>query len=317
MALVQPEYLQTKSYSALRDRLMFQHGGPIQPGVWDLNDFRVTQRGAGANMSVDVNSGYALVPANNAGNRGLYHVENDLLMNATVTAAHATLPRIDQVVIDVADSTSGGDASDTPTLLVLAGTATSGATLDNRTGAAALGNNQLRIADILVGGGVTSITTSNIRDRRPWARGAYYRTVDSAGNIALAAGLASVGPNRFRARIEATGNPIRVHFRCNLVVVGTAGVARIFLAPVVNGGFISGDTGSNGDQQQFMAQVAISVTAGVNFSWDLLPTAGSTLIDIYGAQTGSAGTVVATGGTPAVFVIEELVRGASANNGTS
>lgn len=175
MALLTTEYLGTKTYAAVRDRVALQHGGSIQPGVWDPTDYQVIQRGAGANMSVDVRLGSAIVAGTTTGNKGYYHQENDATVNVPIAAAHATLPRIDQIILTVNDSQFGG-ASDTPTLTSLAGTATSGATLTNRTNAATLPANSIRLADVLVGPAVTSITTTNIQDRRQWARGANYVT---------------------------------------------------------------------------------------------------------------------------------------------
>lgn len=181
MALVIPEFLQTKKYSALRDRLVLQHGGVLQAGVWDVNDYKAVQRAAGANMSVDIGAGFALIQATSGGNAGFYHIQNDATVNVLVTSAHATLPRIDQAYILINDTTSGGDATDTPQLLVAPGTATAGATLDNRTGAAALPTDSLRLADILVPAASSSVVTANIRDRRPWARGVQFIDRQNSG----------------------------------------------------------------------------------------------------------------------------------------
>lgn len=235
MAIRTPEFLQTKSYTALRDRLLLAHGGAIQAGVWDSGDFAVTQRGAGANMSVDVAAGYCLVPANHPSNAGLYHVQNDAVANTTVTAAHATLPRIDQICVQVTDTTDGGGASDAGTIVVLAGTPTSGATLDNRTGAASLPNGTLRLADVLVGAAVTSITTSNIRDRRPWARGAYASVTTTGPTYWTGAGSRLLNTARGRGITLECAGPVALYFDGYIKNDGAAGTWTVTVQFAVDG----------------------------------------------------------------------------------
>lgn len=161
MALITPEYLQTQKYSAKRDRLAVSFP-VLQEGIVDPGHFAVSQRAAGANMSVDVAAGRAWVKADDPGNKGFYHIENDATVNVALTAANATNPRIDTIVVQVNDSIDGGDASDTPQLLALAGTPTSGATLANLTGAASVPTGALVLAYVLVAANATSIVTANI-----------------------------------------------------------------------------------------------------------------------------------------------------------
>lgn len=216
MALLTPEFLQTSTYSALRDRLVLAHGASIQEGVWAAADFKAAQRAAGANMSVDVPAGYCLVTADYPGNKnGLFHIENDATINVPqATAANATNPRLDQLVLTINDQTHGGAPNNTPTLSWLTGTPNAGTTLDTRTGAAGVGLNQIRLADVLVPAATTSMTTANIRDRRPWARGAfYYVESDGSGNLTVASGssqsLSSKGLGT--PRIELSGGPVEVY----------------------------------------------------------------------------------------------------------
>lgn len=208
MALKTPEYLQTQKYTALRDRLTFAHGGVLQAGVWDSGDFKVTQRAAGgAGMFVDVAAGFALVPANQTGNAGLYHVENDALFTQAVANADSN-PRLDQVVVQVNDTTHGSGSTDVPNFAVVKGTpiVQASPTLDNmETSRAPLPAGCLRIADVLVGANVTSITSTNIRDRRPWARGFHYRPASAAATTIGSAGFAAKPPTVF---FESGANPI-------------------------------------------------------------------------------------------------------------
>lgn len=130
-------------------------------GVREAGDFAVSQRAAGANMSVDVAAGYAFIQGDDVAGQGMYHALNDAAVNVAVTAAHATLPRIDRVGIQVRDAFHGGAANDLQ-LVVLAGTPTAGATLSNLLGAAAVPSSFLLLANVLVPAASVSVTTANI-----------------------------------------------------------------------------------------------------------------------------------------------------------
>ena len=137
----------------------------VSPGPYSLNDFRVIQRQAGANMSVDVG-----LPATemNAWVRdaalGVYRWQTNtgVQPNVAISASDGTNPRVDRIVLTAPTSAD----SIIPQILVLAGTPTSGATLDNLSGAQAIPAGYELLADVLVGAGVGSIVTANIRERR-------------------------------------------------------------------------------------------------------------------------------------------------------
>lgn len=134
----------------------------IAEGVLWSGDMVVSQRGAGANLSVDVSAGQALVQGDSIAYQGLYYVLNDATTNVTgFSAADATNPRIDRVALRVRDAFHG-DAANDAAFVVLTGTATAGATLANLTGAPAIPNNELLLANVLVPNGATTITTANI-----------------------------------------------------------------------------------------------------------------------------------------------------------
>lgn len=142
-------------------RLSSLYGSEIVgEGTENIASLRVTERGTGANMSVDVAVGKAWV----RGDAGdyldeLYDYELTATDNVVITTADATHPRIDMVVLQMT-------TPDSFSIDVLAGTPTAGADLDDRLGADALPDSAILLADVLVGAGVTSITDSVIRDRR-------------------------------------------------------------------------------------------------------------------------------------------------------
>lgn len=151
----------------------------LQEGVLGALDYLVTFPAAGG-LRADVYTGVALVKGDTGAPRtgvshGLYTIVNDAIVSPAVTfsASHASLPRVDQVILTTQDTKDLGDATDTPLLVAVAGAPTAGATLDNRSGAQALPPDSIRLADVLIPAGSTAVTAGNIRDRRPWARGAF------------------------------------------------------------------------------------------------------------------------------------------------
>jgi hypothetical protein len=157
----------------------------IAAGVIGFSDFKVQQRGAGANMSCDVAVGangvaVAYVPYTFSGTSyGLRRVEMSALSNsgtpgsvnaadwiATFAAADPTNPRIDSVYIVCRDSTIDATGALDAKLQVVQGTAIAGATLDNRTNAGAAPANSILLADVLIPATAVTVTTANIRDRR-------------------------------------------------------------------------------------------------------------------------------------------------------
>lgn len=144
----------------------------IGPGVAGYNDFVVAQHGGGDMTAIvgvvgQIMGAYIALDTNGGIERYEY---NGAQLSATFTPADASNPRIDRVVLTPSSVVTPTNplAWDTqiPIVRVLAGTPTGGATLDNLTGAQAVPTGSLLLADVVVGAGVTSILTANIRDRR-------------------------------------------------------------------------------------------------------------------------------------------------------
>lgn len=133
----------------------------MQEGIVHAGHFKVSQRGAGANQSVDVAAGEAWVDGDSVADQGYYHVVNDATVNVPVAAANGSNPRIDAIVLNVVDSTEVG-GSDEYKLESLSGTATAGATLANLKGAPAIGNTKLLLAYVLVPTSSTEVINARI-----------------------------------------------------------------------------------------------------------------------------------------------------------
>jgi hypothetical protein len=160
-----PSYLQNlATHTAQVDRLA-SVGGLLLPsaagelrargGVRMAGDYNVTAA-ATPNMTVNVAAGIAFV-AGQAAVAGTYTVGNDGVVNLAVSAANATLPRNDLVVLRVRDSFYSGTI-DSADLFVLAGTAAASPVDPTPS----VGASYLILARISVGAGVTSITSGAI-----------------------------------------------------------------------------------------------------------------------------------------------------------
>lgn len=163
MAVINPPlWLQAGAYNARQDRRLIssfiKEGGVAGP-----TDLVVTQRGAGANMSVDVAEGRAFIFGTEATTQGAYHVETQGATNVVVGAAHATLARYDLIVARVRDAEYSG-ATNAWALEVVAGTP-AGSPAEPTVPA-----NAIVLARVTVAAAVTSILNAVILDRRPRAR---------------------------------------------------------------------------------------------------------------------------------------------------
>src|SRR5258706_11176593 len=124
------------------------------------NKLVVTQQGS-PNMSVIVRSGLAEVPGTEGSKQGVYTVLNDADFTVAITAAHATLARIDSIVFKVEDQQYSG-VNNTSSMVAVAGTPSGSPAPPT------LPNNCIELARIAVGANVTTIVTANITDMRRW-----------------------------------------------------------------------------------------------------------------------------------------------------
>ena len=168
------QYTQSGTYGAVDDREAVSES--VGPGCFGYNDFLVAPS-AGMILSIQPGIAYVRQPVDGT----LYRITQDnTALALTLTAANGTNPRLDQVILRMYDAVTDGSSQTKPTVETIDGTPTSGATLDNRSGAAdpqtALVNAKayIPLADILVPAGASSITGANIRIRKPYGqRGAF------------------------------------------------------------------------------------------------------------------------------------------------
>ena len=121
----------------------------------------VTQNGS-PNMTVNVANGMIAVPGTEGTSQGQYICMAPTTTNLAITAAHATLPRIDIVVAKVEDAAYSG-ANNQWSLAVVTGTAAASPT------APAAPNNSITLATVAVAAAATQILNANITDTRPYS----------------------------------------------------------------------------------------------------------------------------------------------------
>lgn len=136
----------------------------------------VTQNGT-PNMSVNVGSGIAYIPGTESTNQGTYFAQNFGVVNLTIaTAPGSGQSRIDLVVFKVQDSQYSG-STNSCSLAVVTGTASASPSVPSAP------SNSLILAQIAVGANVTSITTSNITDKRIFASALNAPLIASSTNM--------------------------------------------------------------------------------------------------------------------------------------
>ncbi len=166
-------------------RRLFQAVGQMHgtsAGVTSFTALQVTERGAGANMSVDVAAGGAVLDGTEDTHQGHYHLYVDATENLAIAAADATYPRIDLVVAKVADSEYSG-ATDAGALAVVTGTPAASPAQPSAPA------NSLVLAAVAVAAGAATVVNANITDLRarfgrPPAVSAYKTTSSNVPNSA-------------------------------------------------------------------------------------------------------------------------------------
>lgn len=102
MTLYQPLWAQNTTYPAALDRTVFEL---FDPGVNRPDQFVVSQRGQGANMSVDISAGVCIIP----GPFGNYICKSDAIENRPIAAPPAVgTRRVDLVAAQVTDNQATG-----------------------------------------------------------------------------------------------------------------------------------------------------------------------------------------------------------------
>lgn len=276
-------------------------------------DFMVQQRIAGASMTVEITmpaGGGALVQGDTISGQGLYYVPVHSANFTEVIGANASgNPRVDQVILEVLDNVHDASGSNLARIRVLAGTATSGATLDNRSGAATLPGSALLLADVLVANGAATITNTVIRDRRKWARGAQGFVLRTSGDVSTGGTGAAIDSTGMAPRIECSGVPLMMGVVS--LMVGNSANMDGYTFFQLDGSTLAGS-------QRGGWATAIGNSIPVSNHYMVSPTAASHVLVPFFGRTAS-GTITIAGNTNngTTFYWREVVSQSTANNTTT
>lgn len=161
MAEVSPPFFtQGGSYDARSDRLSSTAWLTDEGTIWPA-DLAVSQRGAGANMSVDVSSGFCYV-SSDVTSQAWYLCLNDAAVNKTIAVVGSAGQSRKDLVVARCYDTQHGDGSNSWALSVVQGTA---ATTGTET-VPATPTRSLPLAIVSVTYGQSSILNANITDQR-------------------------------------------------------------------------------------------------------------------------------------------------------
>lgn len=303
-----PTYQQALKYHAREDR---RHDSrlPLQAGVTGSAGLKVTTNGAG--LQVSVAAGDAWIQGSHAGvvRQGLYSTRLDAAEVWTATAAHATLPRIDSLVLRIRDTepapATAGDGANSGVIELLTGTATAGATLANRNGFPTLPASSLLLADLLVPATFAGpfVNATHIRDRRPFSAGnrAYASSTAANPTFPLVGAFGTVFAERLEvgASSSSAGNALLMVTAVVPIQAGAAGVNVVHtLRPVVNGALV-------GIPYEWQAY-ANNAVGGVAWSQIVAAPVGSNVFGI-GYYASSATGVIRSSTHGTTMYIEEIV----------
>lgn len=167
MTIEFPIWLQEQDYAARLDRQIIAQIFPLEQVLVGLS---VSERGAGANVSVDISAGSCIIVGDDQANQGNYFVISTAIENLALAAAPATPgeSRYDIVFMRVNDSNAGSAATPADVAVpdVVEGTETAGTpTLPT------LPDTAVALARVLRTNGDSAVTDSMIADLRPTGPG--------------------------------------------------------------------------------------------------------------------------------------------------
>lgn len=152
----------TFDYSALLTRgllrAIWRDEGVVRRGSAGVNSFKVSQRAAGANFSVDVQPGFAVIEGDDITDQGFYLVESTAVENLVVPSPPGTGSRTHRVVAQVRDKLHNGTFTTYDWLLQVLE--------DTGSGTPATPASAISLATVAVAAGQASVTNANITDTR-------------------------------------------------------------------------------------------------------------------------------------------------------
>lgn len=182
MVLENPLWQQANKYPARLDRQfiedVFDVEGVIKPSSGAL---LVSPRAAGANMSVEIAAGRAVIKGDDEANQGSYRVISTAVETRPIGAPPGSDSRIDLVIARVRDANVTGGVSSDWVIEVIPGAVAANPV------APAVPATAIPLAQILVAAGTLSIDAPKITDRRTAATSAQYAAKGGLDRVVIPA----------------------------------------------------------------------------------------------------------------------------------
>lgn len=239
--------------------------------------WKVSQRAAGANFSVDIAAGHCQITGDDAAGQGSYRVWSDAVVNLAVPAAPGSGTLLHRVVLQVRDKLHNGSWTTYDAVPVLVA--------DTGSGTPPEPPSALTLALVSVSAGQASVLNANITDQRPVS--GKIRLVKPANTVRISTATLTADPDlqtpwmvpgaRYRlAGLLIYDSGTGQNFSWNFSVLGGGGsVSFEYVAS-----FVGVTSGTNLFQEHAAADVVIANGAGVG---------SNNGIQIQGEATFSAG----------------------------
>jgi len=237
-----------QTYTGVMDRLLIASIWPTE-GILGLTHLKVSQRGAGANMSVDVSSGSAAITNDRVSNGGSYHTNESATVNVAIPAAPPSGSRTHLIVEQINDPQSDGGTNYVSGPICVADTG-SGATVPQ---------SALLLAQVAVVAGQATVVNANITDKRALASNipqslgqmGYSATLSGAGRVTVTHGLGSI-PSNVLFSMAGGGNGGGETYFPNMFFNSSTPDASTFILEFIK---TDGTTGAGGQAVVFNWQV--------------------------------------------------------------
>lgn len=154
MSFLVPLWMQNGTYPARLDRQLVRESFGEREMVFV--GLVVQQRGAGANVSIDVTAGRCTVQGDDQTDQGMYHIVNDATVNTAMPAVPGATKRIDGIDLRINDPQAGGPAGNNATIVVTQGAVSA------TPAAPAVPTSAIRLASVLRTAGDSAVTTAMI-----------------------------------------------------------------------------------------------------------------------------------------------------------
>lgn len=238
-----------QTYTGVMDRLLIGSIWPTE-GILGIGHLKVSQRAAGANMSVDVAAGSAAISNDWVSNGGAYHTNESSTVNVTVPAAPPSGTRTHIIVEQINDPQSDGGTNYVSAPICVA---------DTGSGQPATPKSALLLATVTVAAGNASVTNAMITDKRALASNipasigmmGYSDTLSAAGRVTVSHGLGSKPSNVLMSMAGGGNGGVEIYLP-NLFFNSTTPDASTFIVEFIK---TDGTTGQGGQTVVFNWQV--------------------------------------------------------------